>query len=209
MDSGVTWRHLESFVPFRIQDVRFAPGESTGNTLIATTGVDSQLVTPGGGIWVSRNLGATWTKAVLAGCSSVLNGQGLGFVPGSNDIYAGTDCGLALSHDLGATWSIVYQFATFAVVPSTLSIPIDICAADPQGRRHHYRSSSSPLNFVASASGPDCQSVHSIAVSPFATNTIFATQGGTVIESDNAGANWTDLQASPFNALALLRPARF
>lgn len=197
-DGGTNWSHLGALEPPGIQDVRFATGDPTGKTLIATTLVDTQLITPGGGIWVSKDRGNTWTEATLSGCPSVQNGQGVGMVPGSMDIYAGTDCGLAVSHDLGATWTIVFPYPTYAVVAESLSIPLDICASGPQGRGH-YRSTSIPVSFTASSAGPDCQSIHSIAVSPFSTNTVFATSGGTVLESDNAGSTWTDLLAAPFN----------
>ena len=199
LDGGTTWSHLAGLLPPQINDVRFATGDPTGNTIIATTLIDSQVVTPGGGIWVSKDRGTTWSQAALTGCSSLNNnGQGIAMVPGGIDLYVGTDCGLAVSHDLGAHWSIVFAFRTVAVVASSLAIPLDICASGPQGLGH-YRSTSIPVSFTLSSAGPDCQSIHSIVQSPFSTNTLFATSGGTVLESDNAGGAWTDLQAAPFN----------
>src|SRR6266704_6436011 len=117
-DSGITWSHLDSLPPFRMSDVKFAP--SNGQILIASAWSDSN-VTSTGGIWRSLDGGASWTKpptsnppaSQLPCASSFWRGPdsaagvvfprpstwGIAFAPDSNDVYVGTDCGVAVSHD--------------------------------------------------------------------------------------------------------------
>ncbi len=106
-DGGKTWSRVSGFPRFGPRDIAFAPGNA--NVVIATTNADFRVtVTP---IWRSTDGGVTWsavpTGTPIAGsrCTDRPSGHGIGFEPGSSNVFAGTDCGLAVSTDLGAKWT--------------------------------------------------------------------------------------------------------
>ena len=213
-DGGRTWTHLDALPVPNIIDARFVPADASGRTLVVTGGPDSR-VRNDGGIWVSADGGASWSHVALpAPCSGprYLAGQGIGFDPRSADVLVGTGCGLVISHDVAsrggqASWSMLFPFPTVSVVvdPSPGPTIIDACANGPSGRGLYLIWA--PSIFTFASSRPDCQSVHSIAVSPvafalppFPRTDIFATSGTTVIQSHDRGATWTDLMAAPNNS---------
>src|SRR5260370_26034569 len=101
-DSGTTWSHVDSLPPFRMSDVKFAPSNS--QIVIASAWADSRT-TNGGGIWRSVDGGATWQKPATSNppCSTRASTWGISFAPNAADVFVGTDCGIAVSHHLGAT----------------------------------------------------------------------------------------------------------
>jgi len=216
-DSGATWSHIDSLPPFRMSDVKFAP--SNPMIVIASALADSRT-TNGGGIWRSVDGGATWQKPATSNpsCTARANTWGIAFAPGGNDVYAGTDCGIAVSHDLGATWAHVSLLRTWSVAASAGGI-VDTCSDDG-----HHRSTNSGGSFgAANLIGPagsiqTCSggAVHGIAASPFEANVLFALNRGAVTpapnacnstkavrfqllsESDDGGVTWTQIgQACP------------
>src|SRR6266851_5444749 len=131
-DSGVTWSHIDSLQPFRMSDVKFAP--SNALIIIASAWADSQT-TNGGGIWRSVDGGATWQKPATSSppCSTRASTWGISFAPGASDVYVGTDCGVAVSHDLGATWAHVSLSQTWSLAASAGGI-VDTCSGDGHHR---------------------------------------------------------------------------
>lgn len=109
-DGGVSWSHVNSFPEFWMGDVKFAP--SNANIIIATCGADTRTVN-GGGIWRSSDGGHIWympptgVPAPSNRHPQRMSAFGISFEPNSNDVYVGTDNGMARSTDLGVTW--VYQ----------------------------------------------------------------------------------------------------
>ncbi len=119
-DGGVTWSHLDGQVPPVTWDVAVSPLDA--NTVYATSLYDGRIH-PVSGIQVSHDAGGTWTHpptANPAGLACVdengnpqpVPGQwsafGIGIRPDDpNDVFAGTTCGVAVSHDAGSTWSFV------------------------------------------------------------------------------------------------------
>jgi hypothetical protein len=213
-NSGATWSHIDTLAPFRMSDVKFAPGNA--QIVIASTWGDSRTAN-GGGIWRSTDGGANWQKPPTADppsgplCSSRFNTWGIAFAAGTNDVFVGTDCGVAVSHDLGATWTHVVLdptslsgravFAVTAQSGATGSI-VDTCGADG-----HHRSTNGGATWTPTGAAlPRCRgvSVHAIAGSPLESNVLFAATTGPVIacgggmvtsnviwESDDGGATWT------------------
>jgi|SRR5579864_2304048 len=105
-DSGAIWSHIDTLQPFRMSDVKFAP--SNPQVVIASALADGRT-TNAGGIVRSVDGGATWQKPATSNppCSSHANTFGITFGLEANDVFVGTDCGVAVSHDLGATWTHV------------------------------------------------------------------------------------------------------
>jgi hypothetical protein len=215
-DSGTTWSHIDSLQPFRMSDVKFAP--SNPQIVIASALADGRT-TNAGGIVRSVDGGATWQKPATSNppCSSHANTFGIAFGL-ENDVYVGTDCGVAVSHDLGATWTHVALSRTWSIAATGLGI-VDTCSADG-----HHRSTDNGGTFgAADPIGPagsvqTCSggAVHGIVTSPFETSVLFAVNPGPMVpapnscnatnpvrfqllsESDDGGVTWTQIgQACP------------
>ena len=113
--------------------------------------------------------------------------------PGANNVFIGTNCGVAISTDSGATWTFVDPTPATAagdvwdVVVADGGI-VDICGDDG-----HLRSTDGGVNWTADAGlgipGGRC----SIAASPDESYVLFVVAGdNNVYETDNAGTNWTN-----------------
>lgn len=113
LNGGRKWHHSDGFPSFRAKAVAFVPGTPT---LIATSGTDGRQPSSGG-IWVSPLAGGSgWTKPVTStpitstpsgspSCSSAFEAYGIATLSKSGKIFVATSCGLALSDDLGNTWT--------------------------------------------------------------------------------------------------------
>lgn len=216
-DSGATWSHIDTLQPFRMSDVKFAP--SNPQIVIASALADGRT-TNAGGIVRSVDGGATWQKPATSNppCSSHANTFGITFGLEANDVFVGTDCGVAVSHDLGATWTHVALSRTLSISATGGGI-VDTCSADG-----HHRSTDNGGTFgAADPIGPagsvqTCSggAVHGIVTSPFEPNVLFAVNPGPVTpapntcnatnpvrfqllsESDDGGVTWTQIgQACP------------
>jgi uncharacterized repeat protein (TIGR01451 family) len=204
-DSGASWTPLTGLPTFRMSAVRIAP--SNNQIVIATAWVDSH-VTNGGGLWRSADGGTTWQKPATAdpipgvgSCPALVNQWGIAFSPTTDDVFVGTDCGISISHDLGATWThVVPDFFnpavySVAVQQGTAGSIVDTCGPDG-----HLRSSDGGTSWTPPSSAlPSCPFtwVQTIAVSPLEPNVLFAAiNDSSVYESDDAGATWTNLKPS-------------
>ena len=203
-DTGATWSILSGLPTFRMSDVKLDPGND--QNVIATAWLDSH-VTNGGAVWRSIDGGATWQKPAgadpvpgIAGCpSSGIFGPigvayGISFAPGTSDVFVGTDCGVSVSHDHGATWTQVVLPAVYGIVaqPGGSGSIVDTCGADGHHRSTDGGATWSPF----SGALPGCPWIgpHTIAVSPLEPNVLFAAIDKTsVYESDNGGTSWTNL----------------
>jgi hypothetical protein len=182
VDGGATWSHIDSLSPFRMSDVKYDPGNT--NILIASAVGDTRPIN-GGGIWRSTDGGATWQKPATANppagprCNSRFNTWGISFAPGTSDVVVATDCGVAVSHDLGATWTHVFPSATSSQVTAVVAQAggaggsiIDTCGPDG-----HHRSTDGGATFgMSSTALPNCTFIHGIAASPLESTVIFATR---------------------------------
>ena len=125
-------------------------------------------------------------------------------------MFVGTNCGVAISTDSGATWTFVDPTpATPAsdvwdVVVHDGGI-IDVCGDDG-----HYRSTNGGASWIGGTGGLPT-GFCSIAVSPDESYVLFVTVGLTspdVFESDDAGASWTMLinpEAGPQGRIPFVR----
>ncbi len=117
---------------------------------------------------------------------------GVAFDPGSpNRVYAGTNCGLAISEDSGSTWRFVDPTPgdpasdVWDVIVHNGGI-IDICGDDG-----HYRSTDAGARFTTAPAGgvPLPSGVCTLAASPDESYVLFATVGTRIFETDD-GTNW-------------------
>ena len=177
-DTGRHWAHVDTLPPFRMSDVKFAPGDS--RIIIASAFADTH---PGnqGGIWRSTDSGVSWQKPMTSNppvsttCGAFANTYGIAFAgASSNAVYVGTDCGLAVSNDLGATWTHVVPSTTS---PRVLGVVAQGGIVDTCGDDGHHRSTDGAASFGAADTGlPNCTYVHGIAASPLESKVIFATR---------------------------------
>ncbi|MFL6234555.1 MAG: hypothetical protein ACJ76N_15595 [Thermoanaerobaculia bacterium] len=197
-DGGLTWSHLTGLAPFRMADVKYSPASS--QRIVATTYADTRTGNRGG-IWRSLNGGVNWEKPATTNppagpkCPAAANAYGISYVSGG--IYVGTDCGLAISHDSGATWTHVVpnpaaaNWRIVSVVAHGQGI-VDVC-----GDAGIFRSNDSGATWgPASAGIGGCTQLgtHLIDASPLSSDVLFVTTFlNKLFESDDGGRTWTTL----------------
>jgi hypothetical protein len=135
-NGSTNWFLLDGLSTVFAIDVSYAPD---GNTVIATLARDNR-VDNGGGIWLSRDGGYTWSKPATANPPSSdripgrISAYGISYAPDNgNKVYVGTDHGVAVSDDNGSTWSHHMLETTSPISPdkeqnaarSVLALPDD------------------------------------------------------------------------------------
>ena len=107
-DGGHRWFHLNGLQEVWVRDVAYG---ADGRTVIATVEPDLRSEN-GGGIWVSRDEGATWRKPATGNVPTTVSGFsrtgafGISYAPDAPErIYVGTYYGIAISIDNGEHWS--------------------------------------------------------------------------------------------------------
>lgn len=199
LTAGGRWFRLESHLPMVTWDVEVDP--SNASRIFATSFFDGR-VSSLAGINVSNDAGATWAKPITATppdsgfCPNIERSQPSAFgisvdrdTP--NNIYIGTNCGLAISNDNGATWRFVDPTPSdpatrvWDVVVHDGGI-VDVCGDDGHARSVDGGASWTLGNLLPSGR---C----SIAVSPHERDVLFAAVGTNAYETDDAGGIWTNL----------------
>lgn len=206
IDAGLTWARLDNHMPTVMWDVEVSPADS--NLIFATSFYDGR-VDSRSGINVSTDGGLTWTKPPTAlplpgTCLTRENKpveerrdepSAFGIsIDSSNpqNVYIGTNCGLAISNDSGATWQYVDP------TPEDLAADvwdvtvhhegiIDLCGDDG-----HRRSEDGGATWTTAFSSgiPLPSGKCSITASPEEPYVLFAVAGTSIFESDNAGGTW-------------------
>lgn len=204
-DSGQTWAHLDGHVPTATWDVEVDPQNS--NRVFATSFFDGR-VNPLSGINVSTDGGVTWNRPASATppagfCRTTTRRAepaAFGISIDSddpNDVYIGTNCGLAISNDRGGTWNFVdptpADGATniWDVVVHDGGI-IDLCGDDG-----HLRSTDGGGTWTTATTQPLQTGRCSLAVSPDESYVLFAVVGVSIFESDDGGQSWPVTYANP------------
>jgi photosystem II stability/assembly factor-like uncharacterized protein len=204
-DNGLTWQHLDGHVPTNTVDVKVDPTNS--NRIYATSSFDGR-VNSRSGINISTDAGVTWTHPATATpplnfCTlpvqrTELAAWGIAVDPANaNRVFIGTNCGLAISSDAGATWSFVDPTPAdgadnvYDVIVHDGGI-IDLCSDDG-----HRRSTDGGTTWTTATSQPLPSAQCSITVSPDEAYVLIAVAGTTVFESDNGGQTWAVNYGSP------------
>ena len=204
IDGGLTWFRLDAHNPNATWDVEVDPDNS--NKVVATSFFDGR-VSSLAGINISYDAGTTWNLVSVPNTSGICSASrfnepsafGIAYDPDDTDnIYIGTNCGLAISTNGGAGWTRVEVDETpnnndtdvWDVVVHDGGI-IDVC-----GDNGHHRSVDGGGSWDASAGLPG--GVCSIAVSPDEQDVLFVTVGTNIYESDNGGDTWTNLGTPDF-----------
>ena len=204
IDAGLTWFRLDAHNPNATWDVEVDPGNTS--SVVATSFYDGR-VNSLAGINISYDSGTTWNLVSVPNTNNICSGSrfaepsafGIAFDPDDSDnIYVGTNCGLAVSTDGGSSWARVEVDETpnnsdtdvWDVVVHDGGI-IDAC-----GDNGHHRSTDGGGTWDASAGLPG--GVCSIAVSPDEQDVLFVSVGTNVWESDNGGDTWTNLGTPDF-----------
>lgn len=204
-NGGQNWARLNNHRPTVTWDVEVSPANS--NLVIATSFYDGR-VNPLSGINVSTDGGNNWTKPATATppvnfCAGEARRNepsafGISIDPdNTNNIYVGTNCGLAISTDSGGTWAFVDP------TPGTLATDVwDVVVhhggiIDLVGDDGHRRSIDGGANWTTATSNALPGGVSSIAVSPDESYVLFAVVGTSIFESDNGGTSWDTTFANP------------
>lgn len=202
-DGGLTWSYLPGHLPSVTWDVEVDP--SNANRVYATSWYDGR-VNSLAGINVTTDAGATWTHPPSATPPAGFcdtpdrrdnpSAFGIAIDPGNTGrVFIGTNCGLAISHDAGVTWS--YTDPTPAdgaddiwdVVVHHAGI-IDICGDDG-----HLRSTDGGVTWSTASVLPSGRC--SITASPDEAYVLVSVVGTTIRETDDAGATWPSIITNP------------
>lgn len=198
-DGGLTWNHVNGFVPNRLWDVSYNPIKP--RVIIATVQVDTQ-VRSGIGIWRSKDGGRSWTHTGVNRSCGRVPGRDISFGPRQN-VFVATDCGVAVSRNGGRTWSFptgVPQAWSVVSQPGSgypanpSAVIVDAC-----GSGGIYRSTDRGASWTQRPAPPFGLFTCSIAPSPFEPQVLFAASGSQAWESDNAGSTWTKIADIGFN----------
>jgi photosystem II stability/assembly factor-like uncharacterized protein len=107
-DGGVSWFHLDGYLPGSAWNVAAAPG---GQRVYATSFNEGRLDLTAV-LQVSTDGGITWSGRLPAApdtCSaervSQPSGFGISLRPGTSEVLVGTNCGLARTTDGGDHWA--------------------------------------------------------------------------------------------------------
>jgi hypothetical protein len=207
-DAGRNWAPLAGHVPQATWDVEVHPTNAA--TVFATSYYDGR-VNSVAGINVSTDGGTTWTRPATAtppaGFCTVParrnepSAFGVSIDPAvPNTVWIGTNCGLAVSTDSGATWRFIDPTPAtgaddvFDVVAHNGGT-IDVCGNDG-----HLRSVDGGANWASAAGFPRPAGGRcSLAISPDEPYVIFIVDGTTVRESNDGGTTWTNYGGLPGN----------
>lgn len=197
-DRGVTWKHVDALPEFGTSAVAFVPADT--NIVIATVGEDTRVAN-GGGIWRSTNGGASWTQLpgppTPAGVTTRLSAFEISIAPDNGTIYVGTQYGVSISQDRGATWTHVDPFGFNRRVVSVLGQSGNhVLAGGASGIR---RSTDGGNNWSPPTTTPGgVVDMHALGGSPFSNNQAYVVNSATQLWfTEDAGDNWTRIMSAP------------
>lgn len=203
-DEGISWKHIDSLHQFALNDVKFAPSDP--NIIIVTAFADTRT-TNGGGIWRSTDGGETWTKPTTgtppasSRCTDRFSAFGISFEPNSNNVYVGTDYGIAFSNDLGSTWTHQIPEPTLLINEEKTQDRIYSVLArgnnkvNALGMNGVYYTDNGGTNWTkCSSPGGDNWVIHGLAQSPKNSDHLFLSlYCNQAFLSTDGGHNWNNI----------------
>lgn len=197
-NGGVKWKHIDALQEFFTNAVAFLPHDTS--IVIATAAEDLRVVN-GGGIWRSTNSGASWTQMagppVPAGAQSRLSAFEIAIAPDNGTIYVGTQFGLSISTDNGATWTHADPFGFHQRVISVVAQSGGrvIVGGSPGIRR----SDDGGTTWLSTASTPGpVVDMHALGANPNSRDQAYAVNSSTQLYfTENGGNNWTQIASAP------------
>lgn len=205
-DGGRNWRHVPGHVPVVTWDVEIDPGDA--RRVYATSFYDGRTISRAG-INISTDGGATWSKSATATppegfCADArarVEPAGFGIAisdENPNNIYIGTNCGLAISNDRGMSWHFVDPTPADGATRVWDVVVHHGGTIDTCGDDGHLRSVNGGAAWTsATGTGALPGGICSIAASPQEAHVLFSVVGTTIFESDDGGANWVNAYANP------------
>jgi uncharacterized repeat protein (TIGR01451 family) len=206
-DSGASWTHLTRHLPRQGKDVLVDP--TNPNRVYATSLWDKRNpMDTESGIQVSNDGGISWSHPATAtppGGFSCINpsqqpaAYGIEVFPGAEqNVYVGTNCGLAISGNSGATWNHTDVVANGTGTADTVwdvvvqpGGPMGMGIIDVCGNDRHRRSVDGGMNWTGGSADLPAGRC-SIAVSPDESYVLFVyASDNNIYESDDGGQNWT------------------
>jgi hypothetical protein len=140
----------------------------------------------GGGVYVSPDIGTTWTPPV----SGLTNTHVTSLALSGSTLLAGTAGGAFLSTDGGSTWKVSNTGLNFNMIFAAATVGADFLAATSYGV---FRSTDGGANWVESDNGMSIKNVSTFAVN--GTNVFASGSSGTVYLSTDSGVNWRNCSA--------------
>jgi photosystem II stability/assembly factor-like uncharacterized protein len=212
-DGGATWRHLDRLGNYKTRDVAIASLDP--NVVIATAEAQYRTVNDGG-IWRSADGGNTWSQPPGSApppgpdCPARSGAFGISHMPGTHTFFVGTDCGIAVSEDDGATWS---HFVLDPAAAGTGRLPHRVVSLLVLSRTAGVASSERGLFFLAPSGVwtkgqdvvPGHGPLHAFAAPFWNGSSLFyqASSDRKLFVSTNGGANWSQIADAPQEEVAL------
>ena len=234
LNQGLTWTRVQTFSPSVAYDVKVIPGT---RTVLVTSSFDGRAIRSQSGISISTDAGTSWTTvpwptAAVLPCANfnrqtAPSGWQIAIDPTNpNQIYVGTNCGLAISTDGGANWQFVDPSPADNAEQIYHVVASGAQTIDVIGDNGYFRSTNSGGNWsvalAAGVNGPTAARsgpTSSLAVSPAENYVVYASTvpfrtplppgspPGTplnplqinIFESVNAGVNWPTSLTFPGN----------
>jgi len=230
LNQGLTWTRVQTYAPSVAWDVKVIPN---ARTVIVTSLYDGKIVNSQSGISISVDAGNTWTNvawptAAVLPCTN-FNRQTapaawqIAINPGNpQQIYVGTNCGLAVSTDGGGTWNFIDPSPGDNAEQIYNVIASGTQTIDVVGDNGYFRSTNNGANWSAAlgaaANGPSANfsgPAGSLAMSPAENYVLYystipfsppATPGVpnppiqlSIFESVDGGATWPTSLTNPGN----------
>ncbi len=198
-NEGVTWRHIDSLMPFAMGAVTYVPSDPN---IIITTANEGFLNANAGGIWRSTDGGSTWTQAPHppppAGLGTTrFSASEISIAPDTQRIFVATSYGVSISADNGATWTTSQPLLSSGV-SSVLALAgnVVLTGARWTGIR---RSTDGGATWTSATSAPaGVTDLHAFARSPFdAAHAYVVDQNTGLFVTEDAGITWRPIGTAP------------
>jgi hypothetical protein len=215
-NGGANWTHLDGHLPTIMWDVAVDPANN--NNVYATSFYDGKA-TSVSGIQRSSDGGTTWNHpasatppasgpAPFSSCATARRTEpsafGIGIHPTNNDVFIGTNCGLGMSFDSGATWS--FSDPTVGTAASdvwdvavsddgTANGIVNVCGDD--GVFRSGDAGANWTNITGTLPGPFGRC--SITVSPDENYVLVVNFGGRIWQTNDTGATWNEFTPNATN----------